>query len=78
VGLGSPDAAGCGDGTGRGTRGGRSHGERTAAFLRGHITQSDAEAITGKKGEAALRSVLDTEEYAQLKDVTTSLEVTAP
>lgn len=50
----------------------------TASFLQGHITQSDAEAITGNQGEAALRSVLDTEEYAELKDVATSLEVTAP
>jgi hypothetical protein len=52
--------------------------EGTASFLHGHITQSDAEAITGQDGEAALRAVLDSEEYRELKDVATSLEITAP
>ncbi len=52
--------------------------EGTASFLQGHITQSDAEAITGETGEAALRAVLDAEEYQELRGVATSLEVTAP
>jgi hypothetical protein len=52
--------------------------EGTASFLHGHITQSDAEAITGETGGDALRAILDSEEYRELKDVATSMEVTAP
>ncbi|HRO29454.1 hypothetical protein [Citricoccus sp.] len=53
-------------------------GQGTASFLQGRIAQSDAEAITGREGKDALRAVLETEEYSELRDVATSLQVTAP
>ena len=50
----------------------------TGAMLQGHITESDAEALTGDEGEDALRAVVETGQYDELRLVATSMEVTAP
>jgi hypothetical protein len=50
----------------------------TASFLAGTISQDAAEKATGLDGEEALRAVVATQAYAELRDVATSLEVTAP
>lgn len=50
----------------------------TAATLQGHITQADAEELTGEEGEDALRAVVETGQYQELRLVATSMEVTAP
>lgn len=50
----------------------------TGAMLQGHITESDAEELTGEEGEDALRAVVETGQYDELRLVATSLEVTAP
>lgn len=50
----------------------------TGAMVQGHITESDAEALTGKEGEEALRAAAETGQYDELRLVATSLEVTEP
>lgn len=50
----------------------------SANFLRGSISQDTAEQLTGLEGEEAMRAVLDTQEYAALRDVATSMSVTEP
>lgn len=52
--------------------------EGTGSFLGGQIDQSTAEELTGREGEEAMRAVLETEEYGQLRDLATSMQVTAP
>lgn len=54
------------------------HDQGTGATMQGHITESDAEALTGKEGEDALRAAAETGQYDELRLVATSLEVTAP
>ncbi|MGM7667579.1 hypothetical protein [Microbacterium sp. A93] len=54
------------------------HDYGAAAILSGRVTQEAAQEATGLDGEEALRAFLETEEYAQLRDVATSMEVTAP
>lgn len=54
------------------------HTEGAAAFLYGSVTQASAEEVTGLEGEEALRAFLDTEEYAQLRDLATSMQVETP
>lgn len=49
-----------------------------ASFLSGRITQDAAEEATGQEGEEAMRAVLETEEYAQLRSLATSMEVETP
>ncbi len=48
-----------------------------ASSLYGSITQATAEELTGLAGEEAMRAVLETEEYAQLRELATSVEVGA-
>lgn len=50
----------------------------TGTTLQGHITQSDAEELTGEEGQDALRAVVETGQYQELRLVASSLEVTAP
>lgn len=50
----------------------------TSNIFAGGFDQEDAEKITGLQGEEAVRSLLDTEEYATLRAVLASVEVTLP
>ncbi|QCU77792.1 hypothetical protein E7744_05990 [Citricoccus sp. SGAir0253] len=54
------------------------HQEGTANILAGEITQDEAEELTGERGEEAMRAVLDSPDYAQLRDLATSMEVRRP
>ncbi|MFC4431025.1 hypothetical protein [Citricoccus alkalitolerans] len=47
------------------------------SFL-GYTGQAEAEQITGREGEEAVRALLETEEYAELRDVATSMVVEIP
>lgn len=49
-----------------------------ATFLSGSVTQDTAEELTGLEGEEAMRALLETEEYGQLRSVATSMEVATP
>lgn len=49
-----------------------------ATFLSGSVTQETAEELTGLEGEEAMRALLETEEYEQLRSVATSMEVNSP
>lgn len=50
----------------------------TANFLSAGIDQEDAEEVTGLRGEEAVRAMLDSEEYATVRAVMTSMEVDLP
>lgn len=52
--------------------------EGPATLLSGSVTQDSAEEATGLEGEEAMRAFLETEEYAQLRSVATSMEVSTP
>lgn len=47
-------------------------------FISSSIEQSEAEELTGEQGEDAMRAVLETEDYEQLRALLTSMEVTEP
>lgn len=50
----------------------------TANFLSAGIDQEDAEEVTGLRGVEAVRAMLDSEEYATVRAVMTSMEVDLP
>jgi hypothetical protein len=54
------------------------HDLGSAAFLTGTVTQESAEQVTGLAGEEAMRAVVHTDRYAELRGVMTSMEVRLP
>ena len=49
-----------------------------ANFIRSMLTMEQAEMLTGKTGEEALRAVIQHDQYQQLKTLLTSMEVQEP
>lgn len=54
------------------------HDVGTTHILMGPIGQAEAEQITGLQGEDAVRKLLDTDEYAELREVAVSMVVDIP
>ena len=46
-----------------------------ANFISSSVSLSQAEELTGQSGEAALRAMIETDEYQQVRDLLNSMEV---